>query len=279
MRTDDLFRFVRERHAIWERRLVGQPKPWTQDPILQSYRFCNVYRELDTVTIWIKDNWRTPHYEEPYVWFAMVVARLVNWPDTLEVLGYPVPWDAERFVKTLEARKQLDLKVFTGAYVIPAKATYKSKAEYLAREVFTPMWTARDVLAPKPTDSLASFHARMVNCPGMGNFLAGQVVCDTKYTRVMEAASDWWTWACSGPGSKRGLNRVMERPVNASWKENEWFATLQNLRARIGPMLNDAGMQPIHAQDLQNCLCEFDKYERVRLGEGKPRSKYAGAGQ
>ena len=26
--------------------------------------------------------------------------------------------------------------------------------------------------------------------------------------------------------------------------------------------------------DIQFQLCEFDKYERVRLGQGRPRSKY-----
>lgn len=30
------------------------------------------------------------------------------------------------------------------------------------------------------------------------------------------------------------------------------------------------------AQDIQNCLCEFDKYERVRLGEGAPKQRYPG---
>jgi hypothetical protein len=27
-------------------------------------------------------------------------------------------------------------------------------------------------------------------------------------------------------------------------------------------------------QDLQNCLCEMDKFERVRLGEGKPKRRF-----
>ena len=41
-------------------------------------------------------------------------------------------------------------------------------------------------------------------------------------------------------------------------------------------MAYDADLPPIHAQALQNCLCEFDKYERVRLGEGRPRNNYPG---
>jgi hypothetical protein len=27
-------------------------------------------------------------------------------------------------------------------------------------------------------------------------------------------------------------------------------------------------------RDIEHCLCEFDKYERVRLGQGKPRAQY-----
>jgi hypothetical protein len=41
-------------------------------------------------------------------------------------------------------------------------------------------------------------------------------------------------------------------------------------------MFKKARMPQLHAQDLQNCLCEFDKYERVRLGEGRPKAKYNG---
>ena len=30
----------------------------------------------------------------------------------------------------------------------------------------------------------------------------------------------------------------------------------------------------LEMRDIEHSLCEFDKYERVRLGEGKPRSLY-----
>jgi hypothetical protein len=73
--------------------------------------------------------------------------------------------------------------------------------------------------------------------------------------------------------------------VDYRWKDEEWFVALMELKAAISPMLLDLpafpralprSMPPLHAQDLQNCLCEFDKYERVRLGEGRPRSNYPG---
>ena len=31
---------------------------------------------------------------------------------------------------------------------------------------------------------------------------------------------------------------------------------------------------PIDLSDIQNCLCEVDKYLRVKQGEGRPRAQY-----
>jgi hypothetical protein len=286
VRTEDLFRFISERYAVLQRRKQGLPKPWTQDPILQNYRFCNVYREDDTVTQWIKENWRDPHTNDPDVWFAMAVARYVNWPDTLADLGYPVPfWGPRRirpylhtmqehFEHTLTTRKNAGEKVWTGAYMIHA-GKGGSKIVHVSNEILMPLWEKRDYIREAMT-SCAHLQKRLTEFNGIGSFMAGQIVCDTKYTRLLDTALDWWEFAVEGPGSKRGLNRVMGRPVNQNWKEGEWFVTLCGLRAAILPMIQAAGMPPLHAQDLQNCLCEFDKYERVRLGEGRPRSNYDG---
>lgn len=280
MRAADLFTWMVKRHRIYERRQTGMPKPWTQDLILQRFRFCNVYRELDTVTVWINKHWRQPHLWDPDVWFAMVVARLINWPDSLAEGFYPVPWDTKKdhWVRALNDRKERKVKVFTGAYMIHADATHSgSKVDYLAEMVLTPMWERRDELRPKAGDTLNSFHKRLMTCRDMGSFMAGQVVCDTKYVdQHLKMAPDWWTWACPGPGSMRGLNRVFEREKNSPWRNSEWLEKLGELHKVINILVDRYRMPLIHAQDLQNCLCEFDKYERVRLGEGLPRSLYPG---
>ena len=36
---------------------------------------------------------------------------------------------------------------------------------------------------------------------------------------------------------------------------------------KIEPMFADAGLDLSHAQDTQNMLCEFDKYDRAREGQ------------
>ncbi len=282
----EFFTFVKERHAIYERRAAGKPKPWTKDPILQSYRFCNMYRELDTVTTWIRENWRDPWRKDPNVWFAMVVARVVNWPDSLAELTYSVHnetqvrWKPALFVEKMDIRKTRGEKVWTGAYMIHAdRHAGGSKAAYYAEQVLTPMWEARKEGAKAFASSLAEAHRWLMQFRDMGSFMAAQVVCDTKYTPSLAKAKDWWAWAAPGPGSLRGLSRVEFGDLGTRYTDEEWRTSLATLKSKVDPMLAKAGMPPMHAQDLQNCLCEFDKHQRVLRGEGKPRSLYNGKGE
>lgn len=279
MRSSDLFYWIEERHSIYVRRFQEHwAKPWTEDPILQNYRFCNAYRELDTVTQWIAHNWRDPHKTDSNVWFAMAMARLVNWPETMAELGYPTEFNATSFITTMNRRKAQGKKVFSGAYIVSTNGRTMDKAEYLAKFVLGPLWADRDSIRPAKNSRLEDFHEKLMNYDGMGSFLAGQVIADTKYSPLLAESPDWWTFAAAGPGSKRGLNRVFGYPTDHPWAKNSWYEHLMILRPEITKLLAESRMPAMHAQDLQNCLCEFDKMERVRLGEGKPRSGYPGRG-
>ena len=274
MSANDFVKFIHARHAIWEKRERGLPPPWTADPVLSQYRFCNVYRNLDKQTRLIHSRWLLPRREDPDVWFAMVVARLVNWWPSLEAVGYPVPWIALTFQQAMAQRKAAGDKVFTGAYMVRADATLTgSKADYLALHVLNPLWAARAGVRPREGDTLEAFHARLMTFRDMGSFMAAQVVADVKYAKgPLSVAPDWGVWAAPGPGSLRGLNRVLGREPDHPWKKGEWQTKFQLLQVVVAPKL--LGLPRITGQDLQNCLCEFDKYERVRRGQGKPRSRY-----
>lgn len=286
----ELFAFVRERHAVYERRARGLKKPWTDDAILRMFRFCNVYRELDTVTAWLRSRWFARLDED--AWFASVVARHVNNVPTLEELPCPtvapLRWDAsldggktgrERFLEVTADRKRRGLRVFGAAYMISTNGNpAPDKAAWLIENVFDRLWRQRETLRPRKGDTLTSYHVTLGQMYGLASFLTAQVIADVKYCdgSPLREASDWWTFAASGPGSRRGLNRVLRRPADASWREDDWRTALTRLREELLPMFVGVGMPVPHAQDVQNCLCEFDKYERFRLGEGRPKQRYPG---
>jgi hypothetical protein len=277
MTHEPLLYWIGERERIRIRRANGQPFPWTQDPILREWSFCNVRREDDRTTRWIAENWRIPHADDLDLGFAMVVVRCVNLPEALAELGYPVPWDPEHFLAAMGARKERGEVCFSPAYNISNGGSGAPKAEHLVQKVFAPLWQplTRKRLRPREDDSLHSFYGRLKEANGLGSFMAAQVVADMKYVSPLKNARDWMTFAAPGPGSKKGLNRVLGRPVDAPWRDDDtWRAAFRQLREQIMPELERSGLGDLHAQDLQNCLCEMDKYERMRLGEGKPKRRF-----
>lgn len=48
--------FAYERQNIFWKKLDGKKAPWTDDPILQEYKFCNSYRVNDRVSQYLLKN-------------------------------------------------------------------------------------------------------------------------------------------------------------------------------------------------------------------------------
>jgi hypothetical protein len=268
MRVRDLLKFITARESIRVKKANGYPRPWTKDPILHKYRFCNIHREDDYVTMWLRTNWYLHLEDDPDVWFAAVVARLFNQPAALyDIMPYVLPWKPEKVCAILHRRRLEGKKNFNAAYIVSTNGVAMDKVDYIIARVLGPLWAARKKLRPFPGRTLAEQHILLTQFDGLGSFIAAQIIADLKYMPPLDKAKDWHTFASSGPGSRRGLNRVCGRAVNESWTEDKWRAALTALQEKIKPL-------EMHAQDLQNCLCEFDKYERVRLGEGEPKQIY-----
>jgi len=277
--AERLLAFAEERHRIYLRRAEGGPGPWTEDPILRKFRFCNIYRELDTVTDWLRREWREPHSDDPDLWHALVVARHMNNIPLLSALGGPVlPWDPERYESVCATQQARGGQVFGAAYMIGTRHT-GSKADYLSRMVFTPLWEARERLRPLPGDTLTGFHMSLGLFYGLASFMSAQVVADLKYAEgsPLRTAADWHSFCASGPGSRKGLNRLLGRPPRTPMREDDFRLRVTELRELMLPRFRELGWEEPHAQDVQNMLCEADKYIRAQTGEGRPKQLFRGA--
>lgn len=261
--------FINEREAIRVRKESGQPWPWTTDLILRHNHFCNVRREDDKVTRWLAVNWRTAHADDLDLWFALTIFRRgFNNPSVGEELGYPVPWNPHNYLAIYKRRQSAKLPFLRPAYMTPGPAGKSGGniCELQVQYIFNSLWANRAHVRPRPDDTLASFYTRLDEQYCCGGFYAAQVVADLKYAQLKDA-QDWPTFVVSGPGSRRGLNRILGRHKDAKWKEQEWVEAFRELEAAISPLLPTR----LHSQDLQNAICEWDKRERARLGEGRVR--------
>lgn len=267
MRANDVVAFIKAREAA----RLGKGK----DPIITRYRFCNVRRNDDRVTKWIHENYMAQHTDNQYLWFMLVIARLFNYPDSLAAISdLLVPFKPALLRKRLHDRKKAGFKNFNAAYIVSTNGRAMDKVDYLAAEVLGPMWAARERISKQIEDaqSLEVVHQILIGQNGLASFMAAQVVADLKYAEPEDRWEDFYTFAASGPGSKRGLNRVMGRDKDAPWKETAFREQLSLLRDAVNSKLR--WPEPITAQDMQNVMCEWDKYQRAFLGEGKPKQLY-----
>ena len=272
---DRLCYWIKEREAIREKKEAGEQKPWTDDVILQSYRFCNVVRADDKVSGWLVENWYKPNKGHPNMLTACVLARQFNKIETLTDLGFPLEWNPRRMLILLNGRTNRGLKNFNGAYVITGQlAVGTPKIEQVVNLVVTPIHKAKPKL---DFTSMAETHTALMGFDGLGPFIAGQVTADL---RLAIPEEDKWldrlTWAPIGPGSRRGMNRLLSLPLKSGMTQSVFSKHLTSLRVRLRSKIPADLYCRMEAMDLQNSLCEFDKMERTLWENRRPKQLYKG---
>lgn len=281
MRDAEFTNFIvaRERHR-WVKEGLHSWKSMKSvpNPIIEKYRFCNIRRNDDRVTRWVHKYYMNRWRQHEHVWFALLVARLFNNEETLATIAeHVIPFNPAGMKRTLHARADMGKKNFNAAYIVSTNGLAMNKVDYVVDKLLCPAWDRRKEItaALDKATTLAEAHVIMMGLKGCASFMAAQVLADLKYLKPKKWA-DFDTFVASGPGSKRGLNRVMQAGrVNDGWKEDLFLATLLELREKTNKRLaRIPGIGPLTAQDIQNCLCEFDKYERARTGEGEPKQLY-----
>jgi hypothetical protein len=267
--TAELAYWIDERYCVKVAKESKAPPPWSTDPIFNSVRFCNVHREDDRVTRWMRTHWNRPL--DP-VW-KFVVGRMINLPESLQtVVRCETPWQMKDALKKYRAT---GAKVFTGAYTISTCGRKMDKLDYVFDHV-----VERVAQAGAPDYATLADTARCLQAvDGVGSFLAAQVVADMKNTPAhpLAAAPDWWTWSAPGPGSLRGLSWYFNKELMLEGVQcigpASYAAALRNCRAEVDPLVLSS-VPRIGDQDFQNCLCEFSKWCRVKYLNGHVRNRY-----
>lgn len=281
MRDKLMAYWIMEREAMRVRKECNAPKPWSTDKAMANVRYCNVMREDDKVTRWIAENWRNPHAKHPNLVYAMVMARLINWPETLQDIGFFEDdnlYDyADHAKLVMKLRMSVGKKSWSSAYIVSTNGRRMDKVDYIFDHVLAQV--AAHTWEFVRGDTLRAAHAGLMKIDGLGSFLAGQVVADLKNTpgHHLTKAPDWYTWSCPGPGSLRGLNWFFHDTPDGPITSRTWSKYLDDAWQATRVHLPEGHkVFNLHMQDFQNCLCEFSKYCRVTEGDGRARNKYPG---
>lgn len=269
-----LVHWIQERDSIRLCRQSNQAKPWTDDPILQSYRFTNVRRMDDKVSKWLYENWYIPYQNHASMLRACALARFFNLPSTLECITETVfsPKWSPSTIKWILRSAQSDLPtIFNSAYMVrgnDGEDKIESVVDYYVGAL------VKSGVKPDPS-SMKETHSRIEGVYGFGSFMAGQVTADLRWA-IDGGWEDRDSWAPMGPGSKRGMNRLQERPLDYPLKQSQFLEELLKVREAALKLLPESLIMRLELIDWQNCLCEYDKYERVLWGQGRPKQRYPG---
>jgi DNA polymerase len=260
-------------HWLRERFAVERGDP-AADEVVRLGRFCCVRRENDRGTRWLHEHWLEPHRGDPDLWFLALVYRVcINDGQVAGELTLPLPYDADLYLAEMRARKAEGKPTEHfghKAYTIYAYRGFAFKPEGHVERLLKPAWQAREHFRPKPDDTCETFAKRLSKLPGVGLFYAGQVVADCKFYAPLCNAPDVMTFAVSGPGSRRGLARVLGRPINFyEHNEDQWQRDFSKLFQELAPEIEQILGAPLSASDFQSMLCEVDKFERYRVDHGE----------
>lgn len=296
--ADDFFRYSRERHNVYLLRRRGDPAPWTEDAVMQRVGFTNIYRELDRVTVWFRQNIRDHLRHSHFVVPATAIFRWFNRIETGEAIAPMLRegrWDGAEARELILGRLPRGPWV-TGSYMVHSPYGVDKLTGMLQYcEELMRWWVEPDAgkpsgqlqffsnsINPVPLMNMEAAHRVLCRLNGLAGFTAYEVITDLRYTCGVNP-TDRRAWAHAGPGATRGGSRVLYgEPDQLSQGNPHHQEQLRTLMRDLLRMSRDPQHWPQHDPDwpewemreVEHTLCEWDKYERVRREQGQAKRRF-----
>ncbi len=281
---DTYWRFAAERQAIFQKRIRGESGPWTNDPVLQQYKFTNAYRASDRVSQYlIKDVIYDGDYSAEDTIFRILLFKIFNKIETWELLRNGIGeeitlrnFSVPGFSRLLEAEKAHKGTIYSPAYIMPSGATTKGAKSRSKHRFHLELLKSLDKSGFYRTlyhvKSMKEGYELLLSLPSIGPFLAYQYITDLNYSEHFDFSEQ--EFVIPGPGARDGIRKCFEDYGDFSEtdiikimsdEQNEHFC-------RLGLSFKSLWGRPLQLIDCQNLFCEVDKYARVTHPEMSGRS-------
>lgn len=290
-----LHHWIAERYSIHLKKDIWKlPKPWTSDPSLLKYKFCNVRREQDRESRWLIEhialNQKLSYGDKL---LNCILFRFFNKHQTSEITGM---LDFRKTDYAKIERRFGEYREKHPQYVYFSNAFYMSGPKGAANRKFGKVGDiklkiirliesyAKEGLVEQvklAKDQQEVFEV-LQSYDGIGYFLAYQLFVDFTYIPEFPFSENEFTIA--GPGCRKGLDLIFDDFDGMTYEEALfWLRDNQHkVFGKFGydpkKLFSDLPMEERHLNlmSIEGCHCEISKYIRAFRGKGRPRIRYAG---
>jgi hypothetical protein len=282
---DTYWRFAAMRQEVFFNKLKNVRPPWTSDPILNTYKFCNAYRVSDRVSQYliknvIYDENKSQNEEE--VLFRILLFKIFNKIETWEYLESKIGdyitlsnFDLEGYSNILQEAMNIGYVIYTSAYMSCASKEFGYDKKHQNHLALIDKMVVKDrVINPiVKAKSLEEIFHILESYPLLGKFMAYQLATDINYSEVINFDENSFTIA--GPGAERGIDKCFIDTKGKSYADIIYWMTenQENQFQRLGLNFKSLWGRPLQAIDCQNLFCETDKYCRAAFPDLKSNRK------
>jgi hypothetical protein len=273
------WKFASHRQAAFEARLAGKAWPWTDDRILQIYKFCNVFRAADRVSQYMirdvaygSDPESTAEDRIFQIVAFRTFSKIETWRCLIGDLGGAPRLEHLRngaFERALDRIKVENGGLYTGAFILCANKAFGFDEKHrnhvaLFKHMFLDNDCAERVCQ---ASSLQALVRLLEGFPLLGPFMAYQIAIDLNYSDLMDFSENDYTQA--GPGALRGLKKAFitlgdYTPAETIlWMVERQDDEFRRLELPFGGLFG----RKLHGIDCQGLFCELDKYCREAVPE------------
>lgn len=276
----DFLDFVSARHEAFLRRQFGEAQPWTDNEIVNTRKFTNVFRVLDYGSQFVLTDLLDPelapedqlmrlflyrHTGRVEVWqfLEMMLGRYPKIADLEDVRELFKQYRGEPKVRTRNVdpkspnrTTQTDFprSVFTGAYLVFPQSQVPGTDKLDSIIDLTKRLFLYEAVGQRFRDASSQQERFRIlrDNKGVADFMSMQILTDWGYGTEFREDD----MVVPGPGARKGAAALGMRADEAI----EW--AVKAIRNLDDPPLLD-GRLPSY-MDAQNCLCEFSKYVRYQ---------------
>lgn len=270
---DEYWQFAAKRQDVFFKRIKGQQYPWTDDNIIQKYKFTNAYRASDRVSQYLIKNviYSKEYFTPEDICFRILFFKLFNKIETWEYMESELgeiafsTYNFEKYNHLLMKKLGKHEKIYSAAYIMPSgkgSFGYDKKHQNNLKLLEFMMETKLSKKIAKAT-SLKEIYRVLLDYPTLGSFLAYQFCIDINYSELCDFSE--MSFVVAGPGAKNGIHKCFESLDNYSYEDIIRFVTenQENEFEKRKIEFKSLYGRKLQLIDCQNLFCEIDKYARV----------------